>query len=205
RRRPLPPPPSETFFRRDFSTNPKKTPRISIYKIHHPPSSCTAVGSRPPPSPPPWLPPHDSHLRPPPSPSSSHRRRCAASHHTPIANATATITAATATAFPSAVAAVVGLWWQIGHHRRGGAYETPDFLGCPPPNHDRGGGRTTVQLPQPHLVVSAVMAQPLVKHQGVQPPKTTTVVAAEPTSTTTAAPWWCRACGGDSSIVKLLL
>nr|GEX22665.1 hypothetical protein [Tanacetum cinerariifolium] len=26
--------------------------------------------------------------------------------------------------------------------------------GCPLPNHHRGGGRTTVQPPQPHLVVS---------------------------------------------------
>nr|GFB45166.1 hypothetical protein [Tanacetum cinerariifolium] len=35
----------------------------------------------------------------------------------------------------------------------------------------------------------AVMAQPLVKHRGGQPPKTTTVVAAEPTTATTATPW----------------
>nr|GEY29769.1 hypothetical protein [Tanacetum cinerariifolium] len=27
--------------------------------------------------------------------------------------------------------------------------------GCPPPNQHRGGGRTTVQPPQPHLVVSS--------------------------------------------------
>nr|GEX71738.1 hypothetical protein [Tanacetum cinerariifolium] len=33
-----------------------------------------------------------------------------------------------------------------------------------------------------------VMAQPLEKHWGGQPPKTTTVVAAEPTTATTAAP-----------------
>nr|GEV71921.1 hypothetical protein [Tanacetum cinerariifolium] len=49
----------------------------------------------------------------------------------------------------------------------------------------------------------AVMAQPLVKNRGgVQPSETTTAVVAKPAKTTTAAPWWCRACGGDSSIVK---
>nr|GEV53533.1 hypothetical protein [Tanacetum cinerariifolium] len=58
-------------------------------------------------------------------------------------------------AFPAAAAAVVGCGWRINHHRRGGAYKTPDFLGCLPPNHHRGGGRTTVQPPQPHLVVSS--------------------------------------------------
>nr|GEY21116.1 retrovirus-related Pol polyprotein from transposon TNT 1-94 [Tanacetum cinerariifolium] len=63
-------------------------------------------------------------------------------------------TTATSVAFPAAAAAVVGCGWQIGHHRRVGAYKTPDFLGCLPPNHHRGGGRTTVQPPQPHLVVS---------------------------------------------------
>nr|GEY53271.1 reverse transcriptase domain-containing protein [Tanacetum cinerariifolium] len=40
----------------------------------------------------------------------------------------------------------------------------------------------------------AVMAQPLVKHRGGQPPKTTTVVAAKPTTATTVGPWWCWAC-----------
>nr|GEU60812.1 hypothetical protein [Tanacetum cinerariifolium] len=58
-------------------------------------------------------------------------------HHTPTATTitryhSTTITtrtsAATAAAFPAAAAAVVSCGWQNGHHRRGGAYKTFDFL-----------------------------------------------------------------------------
>nr|GEV45601.1 hypothetical protein [Tanacetum cinerariifolium] len=99
-------------------------------------------------------------------------------------------TTATAATFPAAAAAVVGSGWRIGHHRRDGACKTPDFLsifhawwlhrfyceifkvvidlvmvkisnrGCLPPNHHRGGGWTTVQPPQPHLVVSGCDGDP---------------------------------------------
>nr|GEW81152.1 retrovirus-related Pol polyprotein from transposon TNT 1-94 [Tanacetum cinerariifolium] len=54
----------------------------------------------------------------------------------------------------------------------------------------------------------AVAAQPQRVPHCAQPFDATAVAATEPpvvTTATTAAPWWCRACGGDSSIVKLLL
>nr|GEX46010.1 reverse transcriptase domain-containing protein [Tanacetum cinerariifolium] len=66
----------------------------------------------------------------------------------PLTPATTAGATATAVAFPAAVAAVVGCGWHISHHRRA------SNRGCPPPNHHRGSGRTTVQPPQLHLVVS---------------------------------------------------
>nr|GEU60311.1 hypothetical protein [Tanacetum cinerariifolium]GEY88678.1 hypothetical protein [Tanacetum cinerariifolium] len=144
-------------FRRDFLANPKKTPRIAIYKIHHPPSPCTAAAS----------PLHYT----------------TASHHTPTANTTATTTAATAAVFP----ALPPSWRAVDGRMATTGVVEPIKLpipclyfhawrlhrlyceilnlvvdwswlmsnsGCSPPNHHCGGGRTTVQPPQPHLMVS---------------------------------------------------
>nr|GEW14613.1 hypothetical protein [Tanacetum cinerariifolium] len=58
-------------------------------------------------------------------------------HHTPTATTvtryhgttiTTKTTAATAVTFPAVAATVAGCGWQNGHHRRGGANETFDFL-----------------------------------------------------------------------------
>nr|GFA62865.1 hypothetical protein [Tanacetum cinerariifolium] len=78
---------------------------------------------------------------------------------TPLTPATTAGATATAVAFPAAAAAVAGCGWQNSQHRRGGANTNLSIscpLGCPPPNNLRGGGRTTVQPPQPHLVVSGL-------------------------------------------------
>nr|GEX71293.1 hypothetical protein [Tanacetum cinerariifolium] len=103
---------------------------------------------------------------PPPSPHSTAAvlssrstttRRCDTT--TKIISPSVTITphhhATTTPPFPAAVIAVAGCRWRIGHHSHGEPpIEPPEILGCPPPNHHRGGGRTAIQPPQPHLVVS---------------------------------------------------
>nr|GFC97957.1 hypothetical protein [Tanacetum cinerariifolium] len=86
-------------------------------------------------------------------------------------NTTATTTAATAAAFPAAVAAMMGCGWQNGHHRRGGAYKTLDFLFIFPCME----GLFAVKL-QPHLVVSSC--------DGATPCGS----GGRPAGTTTAAP-----------------
>nr|GEU93933.1 hypothetical protein [Tanacetum cinerariifolium] len=117
--------------------------RIPIYKIHHPPSPCTAAGSR-----------HHQ--------GSSHRAR---HHHQLHPATTTTYNTTTAATLPSPLLSMTQPtpppqqqwrffqplpppWWATG----GGLATMP--RGCPPPNHHRGGGRMTVQPPQPHLVVS---------------------------------------------------
>nr|GEV57807.1 hypothetical protein [Tanacetum cinerariifolium] len=125
-------------------------------------------------------------IAPSPPPPSPHRQR----HK----STTTAGTTATAVGFPAAAAAVVGLWvadWPLPP--RVDWVMVMSNSGCTPPNHHCGGGRMTVQPPQPHLVVSGCDGATTSKASGRS---ATTVVAAEPTLTTTAAPWWCRACGG---------
>nr|GEU91257.1 putative reverse transcriptase domain-containing protein [Tanacetum cinerariifolium] len=81
----------------------------------------------------------------------------------PLLRTTASTTA-TLAALPADTAAVAGCGWRISHHSQRNTYKTlrkPCFSrllfhawSCSPPNHHRGGGRTTVQPPQPYLVVS---------------------------------------------------
>nr|GEV60899.1 hypothetical protein [Tanacetum cinerariifolium] len=153
-------------------------------------------------APPRHQPPPHCHAATPP-PLYHGNSRCLS---TTVTTTNATTTAATTAAFPAA--AVAGCGWQIGYHRYGGAYKSPRSplnMGCLPPNHHCGGGRTTVQPPQPQLVVLGCDGATPSEASGGQPPKTTTVVAAEPTTATTAAPWWCRACGGLSSKVGVFV
>nr|GEV34671.1 hypothetical protein [Tanacetum cinerariifolium] len=161
-----------------FPANPKLTPSHPIYPIHQPPIPCTATSDttantiaaalppcttlgRPQPTPPPSLPSSAAATSAgtitPTTMASTKRHR--AQHHATTtkpppssssAAAPAATTAATAAAFPAAAVAVAGFGWQFGHHRHASS------RGCPSPNHHRGGGRTTVQLPQPHLVVSGL-------------------------------------------------
>nr|GEW47264.1 ribonuclease H-like domain-containing protein [Tanacetum cinerariifolium] len=91
-------------------------------------------------------------------PSSRHHTpSTTANNHHPITltNTTATTTAVTTAAFPAAAAAVVGLW--VADRPPPPRVDWVMIMsnsGCSPPNHHCGGGRTMVQPPQPHLVVS---------------------------------------------------
>nr|GEU81208.1 hypothetical protein [Tanacetum cinerariifolium] len=154
------------------------SPRSPIYKIHHPPSPCTAAGSRH----------HRTTKAAATSPRCHHHLQHHHSRHSPPYFRPRHYHHHTT------AAAVVGCGWRIGHHHRGAARRQTTIVVAVERRYSHHS-RTMWCL--------AVMAQPLVKHRGDKPPKTTTVVAAEPTTTTTATPWWCRACGGDPPFIVM--
>nr|GEV40691.1 hypothetical protein [Tanacetum cinerariifolium] len=200
-----PPPPPATaaagkLFRRAFSANPKKTPRLLIYSIHYatphhsrrhftpsplsPSTSTTATIYSATPSPSPH---HSRHHHPPMPPATPHQPTLSPHH----GSTTTAGTTAIAVAFLAAAAAVVGCGWWIGHHRRGVVRRQTTIvvaIGRWNSHHSRT------------MWCRAVAAQPLGMPRCAQPFDATTVVATEPavaTTSTTAAPWRSWACGGD--------
>nr|GFA54519.1 hypothetical protein [Tanacetum cinerariifolium] len=68
-------------------------------------------------------------------------------------------------------------------------YTNRSLRGCLPPNHHRGGGRTMVQPPQPHHVVSGCGGATPRGASCAQPFDATAVTTTESAVATTAALW----------------
>nr|GEW16033.1 alpha/beta hydrolases superfamily protein [Tanacetum cinerariifolium] len=173
---------AEKLFRRAFPANPKKTPSLPIYKIHHP------------------TPPHDTLIittQPlPPSQLHHHRRPLHLVNTTIYTNRRCLTTNLPPPPAPQPQQRLFQPlpppWWAVG----GGLATTVavELIKLPISWAARRQTIIVVAVGRWYshhsrtLWCRAVIAQLLVKHQGGQPPKTTTVVAAEPTLTTTAAP-----------------
>nr|GFC23038.1 hypothetical protein [Tanacetum cinerariifolium] len=137
------------FFRQDFLTNPKLSPRSPIYPNHqHRRNTLTMAATAA--SPPPWqqpLPTADTtntgtttpqiylnhhlhhHLRHQLTPAITVDPHChQPSLPPPLTPATTADTTSTTAASPAAAAAVAGCGRQKGRHRHGGAYKTSEFL-----------------------------------------------------------------------------
>nr|GEY91947.1 hypothetical protein [Tanacetum cinerariifolium] len=180
------------------------SPRIPIYKIHHPPSPCTAAGSQ-----------HHQ--------GSNHRAR---HHHQLHPAATTTYNTTTATTLPPLRPRHSRHHHHSNNggfssrcHRRGGLW-VADWP--PPPQWSLANFRSLAYFSmhgavrcQTTIVVAvrrryshhsrtmwcrAVAAQPLRVPRCAQPFDATAVAATEPAVATTAAPWWCLACGDGNCV-----